>query len=118
MPFENAIAVKQSVIEDRDLGFGLIQKLSIKINERFRLAAFVRSNSLGRIRFGWGRRDSRGFNILGQHEKTSGESDGNSSEKHEAHGVTMERRPNESGKQPVGDAQGTITALGQLGRRG
>ena len=79
--FENAVAVKQAVIEDRDLGVGLVEEFSVDVNlKRFRRRSFRRGGLLARNRvLSEASRRRRGFSVFRKHEKTSCVSKGNSS---------------------------------------
>jgi len=66
---ENAVAIKKTVIENRNLRVRRIEEFSVDVNlERFRGGSF-----------GSRRGGGRDCNVFGKHEKTSGGSAGNSS---------------------------------------
>ena len=64
--FENAVAVKQAVIEDRNLGVGLVEKFSVDVDlQRFRWPRLSSRLSAAESDFDRGRRDGGGFSVFG-----------------------------------------------------
>jgi hypothetical protein len=70
--FKNAITIKQAVIEDRNLGFGLIEEFAVNVDlERFLRRSGGRGGLPRRDSFGLWFGDRSGFGVFGKHEKTS-----------------------------------------------